>query len=245
MRFLRSLLFALFLLILTPPYAVMCMLSFPFLHAHKRFAMVRLWTHLAIGAARWLCGIRYTFKGWENFTPMMNQPVVLLSKHQSAWETLAFVALMPKPLCFVFKRELLMIPFFGWTLGMLKMVHIDRHAGRHAFTSVIKQGKARLADGSWVIMFPEGTRTRSGTQGQYKSGGARFAIETDAWVVPIAHNAGRVWPRNTFTKTPGLITISVGPAIASQGKTPDALNREVEAWIEAEMRVIDPESYRS
>jgi 1-acyl-sn-glycerol-3-phosphate acyltransferase len=171
--------------------------------------------------------------------------VVLLSKHQSAWETIAYVATMPRPLCYVFKRELLYVPFFGWALGLLKMVHINRKDGTNAFVSVARQGKERLADGSWIIMFPEGTRTRTGDpKPRYKSGGARLAVDTGAWVIPIAHNSGRVWPRNSFLKYPGLITLSVGPAIASAGKTGDQLNREVQAWIEAEMRRIDADSYR-
>jgi 1-acyl-sn-glycerol-3-phosphate acyltransferase len=174
-----------------------------------------------------------------------NGPAVLLSKHQSAWETLAFPALMPRPLCYVFKRELLYVPFFGWALGLLKMVHIDRKEGKYAFESVIRQGKARMAEGAWVIMFPEGTRTPTGKQGKYKTGGARFAIATGAPVVPIAHNAGRVWPRNSFLKYAGIVTVSIGKPIETTGLTPDEVNTRVEQWIEAEMRRIDPTAYRA
>ncbi|WP_313819332.1 lysophospholipid acyltransferase family protein, partial [Cupriavidus sp.] len=156
-----------------------------------------------------------------------------------------YVALMPKPLCFVFKRELLFVPFFGWALGMLKMVHINRKEGTRAFASAARQGRERLSEGAWIIMFPEGTRTRAGQENpRYKSGGARLAVETGAWVIPMAVNSGRVWPRNSFLKYPGLITISIGMPIPSANKTADVLNQEVEAWIEAEMRRIDPESYR-
>jgi 1-acyl-sn-glycerol-3-phosphate acyltransferase len=172
-----------------------------------------------------------------------NGPAVLLSKHQSAWETLAFPALMPRPLCYVFKRELLYVPFFGWALGMLKMVHIDRKEGKHAFDSVTRQGKQRMSEGAWVIMFPEGTRTPVGKQGKYKTGGARFALATGAPVVPIAHNAGRVWPRNSFYKYPGIVTVSIGQPIDTAGLTADEVNTRVEAWIEAEMRRIDPAAY--
>jgi 1-acyl-sn-glycerol-3-phosphate acyltransferase len=143
----------------------------------------------------------------------------------------------------VFKRELLYVPFFGWALGMLKMVHIDRKEGKHAFTSVTRQGQHRMNEGAWVIMFPEGTRTPVGKQGKYKTGGSRFAIATDAPVVPIAHNAGHVWPRNSFYKYPGIVTVSIGKPIDSTGLTPDELNTRVEAWIEAEMRRIDPNAY--
>ncbi|KWR87339.1 lysophospholipid acyltransferase family protein [Cupriavidus sp. IDO] len=245
MIFLRSLLFALYLLVLTPPYACACFLVFPFMSADRRFRFVRGWPRLVIGAARLICGIDYRIEGRENFDGVLDKPVVLLSKHQSAWETVAYVALMPKPLCFVFKRELLMVPFFGWALGMLKMVHINRKEGTRAFASAARQGRERLAEGAWIIMFPEGTRTRSGLEKpRYKSGGARLAVETGAWVVPMAVNSGRLWPRNSFFKYPGTVTISIGPAIPSANKTADQLNAEVQQWIERDMRRIDAQSYR-
>ncbi len=241
MRFLRSLLLLVYLVTYTIPYAIACMVSFPFLHADKRYRMAAGWCRSTLFVTRWLNGIRYQIEGMEN---LPDGPAVLLSKHQSAWETLAFPALMPRPLCYVFKRELLFVPFFGWTLGMLKMVHIDRKEGKHAFASVTRQGKARMAEGAWVIMFPEGTRTPVGKQGKYKTGGTRFAIATGAPVVPIAHNAGHVWPRNSFMKYPGIVTVSIGKPIESTGLTPDELNVRVEQWIETEMRRIDPNAYR-
>lgn len=242
----RSLLFALFLLVVTPPFACACFIVFPFMNAAQRFRFVRGWPRLVIAGAGVICGMHYRIEGAEHFDEVMDKPVVLLSKHQSAWETIAYVATMPKPLCFVFKRELLMVPFFGWALGMLKMVHINRKEGTRAFASAVRQGRERLAEGAWIIMFPEGTRTRSGLPNpRYKSGGARLAVETGAWVVPMAVNSGRLWPRNSFLKYPGTITISIRPAIASANKTADQLNVEVMEEIEREMRRIDPESYRS
>ena len=240
MRLIRSALLMLYFIVYTVPYATLCFICFPFLNAHRRYWMAAGWCRSTLFVLQWLNGIRYRIVGWEN---LPDGPAVLLSKHQSAWETIAFPALMPKPLCYVFKRELLYIPFFGWALGLLKMVHIDRKQGKDAFVSVIRQGRERLADGSWVIMFPEGTRTPVGRSGKYKTGGARFAIGAQAPVVPIAHNAGRVWPRNAFTKNPGIVTVSIGPPIDSTGLTPDQLNRRVELWIEAEMRRIDPTAY--
>jgi 1-acyl-sn-glycerol-3-phosphate acyltransferase len=240
MRLIRSALLMLYFIVYTVPYATLCFICFPFLNAHRRYWMAAGWCRSTLFMLQWLNGIRYRIVGWEN---LPDGPAVLLSKHQSAWETIAFPALMPKPLCYVFKRELLYIPFFGWALGLLKMVHIDRKQGKDAFVSVIRQGRERLADGSWVIMFPEGTRTPVGRSGKYKTGGARFAIGAQAPVVPIAHNAGRVWPRNAFTKNPGIVTVSIGPPIDSTGLTPDQLNRRVELWIEAEMRRIDPTAY--
>ncbi len=240
MRFLRSLLLLVFFAVFTVPYATACFIAFPFLHADRRYAMAVGWCRSVLVVVRWLNGIRYAVHGFEN---LPDGPAVLLSKHQSAWETLAFPALMPRPLCYVFKRELLYVPFFGWALGMLKMVQIDRKEGKNAFVSVTRQGKHRMAEGAWVIMFPEGTRTPTGKQGKYKTGGARFAIAAGAPVVPIAHNAGRVWPRNSFIKYPGIVTVSIGKPIDTTGLTPDEVNTRVETWIEAEMRRIDPAAY--
>jgi 1-acyl-sn-glycerol-3-phosphate acyltransferase len=242
MRFIRSLLLFIYLIVFTVPYATACMIAFPFLHANRRYWMAVGWCRTTIVVARWLNGIRYRVEGMEN---LPDGPAVILPKHQSAWETIALPALMPRPLCYVFKRELLYVPFFGWTLGMLKMVHINRQEGKLAFNSVTRQGKERMAEGAWVIMFPEGTRTPVGKQGKYKTGGARFAIATGACVVPIAHNAGRVWPRNSFIKYPGIVTVSIGKPIETAGLSPDEVNTRVEKWIEAEMRRIDPDAYRA
>jgi 1-acyl-sn-glycerol-3-phosphate acyltransferase len=242
MRLIRSLLLMLYFVVYTVPYATVCFISFPFLRADKRYWMAAGWCKSSIVALRVLTGIRYRIEGFEN---LPDGPAVLLSKHQSAWETLAFPALMPRPLCYVFKRELLYVPFFGWTLGMLKMVQIDRKQGKDAFTSVTRQGRERMDEGAWVIMFPEGTRTPVGKQGKYKTGGARFAVATGAPVVPIAHNAGHVWPRNSFLKYAGIVTVSIGKPIDTAGRSPEEVNVLVENWIEAEMRRIDPGSYTS
>lgn len=241
MRFVRSLLLFVYFIVYTVPYATACFIAFPFMRPNARYWMAVGWCKSTLFVAHWLTGIRYRVEGYEN---LPDGPAVLLPKHQSAWETIALPALMPKPLCYVFKRELLYVPFFGWALGMLHMVHINRKDGKNAFDSVIRQGRKRMAEGAWVIMFPEGTRTPVGSQGKYKTGGARFAIGAGAPVVPIAHNAGRVWPRNSFTKYPGTVTVSIGQPIDTQGLTPDQLNERVENWIEAEMRRIDPHAYR-
>jgi len=242
MRFLRSLLLFIYFIVATVPYATACMIAFPFMSADRRYWMAVGWCRTTLWVTRWLAGIRYRVEGMEN---LPDGPAVILSKHQSAWETVALPALMPRPLCYVFKRELLYVPFFGWALGMLKMVHINRKEGKLAFNSVTRQGKQRMAEGAWVIMFPEGTRTPVGKQGKYKTGGARFAVETGAQVIPIAHNAGHVWPRNSFIKYPGLVTVSIGKPIATAGLSPDEVNTRVETWIEAEMRRIDPDAYRA
>jgi 1-acyl-sn-glycerol-3-phosphate acyltransferase len=152
--------------------------------------------------------------------------------------------LMPHPLAYVFKKELLHVPFFGWAMGRLDMIHIDRSQGSKAFGKVVSQGKELLARGVWIIMFPEGTRIARGQQGTYKTGGTRLAIETGAPVIPIAVTSAKCWPRKAFIKTPGVVDVSIGKPITSQGREPAELMREVEAWIEAEMRRLDPEAYR-
>ena len=155
------------------------------------------------------------------------------------------MSLLPKQVCFVFKRELLWIPFFGWALALLKMIHINRNSKETAALSVVGQGRKRLSEGKWILLFPEGTRTGTGTHQPYNKGGARLASATEAMVIPIAHNAGRCWPKNSFLKYPGTVIFSIGPAINSVGKTGGQLHQEVEKWIEAEMRVIDPKAYKA
>ncbi len=150
---------------------------------------------------------------------------------------------MPRPLVYVFKKEILYIPFFGWGMALLRMIPIDRSRGRDAFASVVQHGKRRLADGQWIIMFPEGTRIPVGQRGKYKSGGTRLAVETDTVVVPIALNSGECWPKNSFIKKPGLITVSIGKPISPQGQDATQLMQQVENWIESEMRVISPHAY--
>ena len=175
---------------------------------------------------------------------VLDQPVVILSKHQSAYETIAYIALLPKQLCLVFKRELLWIPFFGWALALLKMIHINRANKQTAALSVASQGRKRLGEGKWIILFPEGTRTPRGSTKPYRKGGARLASATGALVIPIAHNAGICWQKNSFLKNPGTVIFSIGPAITSEGKSGEELQQEVEGWIEAEMRAIDPSAYQ-
>ncbi len=152
---------------------------------------------------------------------------------------------MTRPLVFVFKKELLYVPFFGWALGLLRMIPIDRSSGKDAFAQVVVQGRKRLADGQWIIMFPEGTRIPVGQGGRYKGGGARLAVETNTVVVPIALNPGTCWPKNSFLKKPGLVTVSIGKPISPEGLSAVELMQQVENWIESEMRVISPDDYRA
>lgn len=201
------------------------------------------WFRLVIWGTRVFLGVRVRVTGMEHLPAGDTTPAILLSKHQSTLETLLIPTLMPRPLAFVFKRELLRIPFFGWSMARLDMIHIDRESRALAMKHVIEQGKRRLAQGTWVIMFPEGTRIARGQTGTYQTAGTRLAVETGAPVVPIAVSSGKCWPRQGFIKYPGVVDVSIGPAIASVGREPKELMREVQAWIEAEMRRIDPEAY--
>jgi len=237
--FLRSALFMVLMVIATIIWSGVCMLAAP-LPYNKRYFVTSRWNVFIVWCAKWICGINYQFKGYENFP---DAPAIILSKHQSAWETIFLLANLPRPLVFVFKKEILYIPFFGWGIALLRMIPIDRKQGKNAFKSVVAHGKRRLKDGQWIIMFPEGTRIPVGQQGKYKSGGTRLAVETGAVVVPIALNSGECWPKNSFIKKPGTVTVSVGKPISSEGKTPDELMEQVEQWIESEMRVISPHAY--
>lgn len=239
--FVRSLVFALLIVIATVVWAIGCF-AFVLLPYRQRYWMIIRWNVFITYAAKYVCGIDWKVKGYEN---LPDAPVILLSKHQSAWETIVYCWLMPRPMIFVFKKSLLYIPFFGWGLAMLRMIAIDRSKGREAMSQVIATGKRRLDDGQWVIMFPEGTRTSVGSQGKYKAGGAILAIGTNTPVVPIAVNSGDCWPRNAFIKKPGTITISIGKPISPAGLGPAELVAKVEDWIEAEMRVITPSAYKA
>lgn len=227
---LRSCLFAAFQILVTPPFAVIALLTFPF-GPFTRYRIITCWTRLILWATAAICGIRYHVLGTANIPA---GACVVLSKHQSAWETLAFQVIFP-PQVYVIKRELLWIPFFGWGLAMLSPVAIDRAAGRRALKQMLAQGRERLARGFWIIVFPEGTRIAPGLRGTYQTGGAAIAVHAGAPVLPVAHNAGTVWPRHAFRKYPGTITVSIGMPIDSRGRKADALTREVETWIESEV----------
>lgn len=235
----RSTLFAVCQLALTPPFAIIALLTFPF-SPLTRYRIITVWTRLVIACARGICGIEYEVTGLEN---LPDRPCIILSKHQSAWETLAFQLIFP-PQVWVLKRELLRVPFFGWGLSMLSPIAIDRSSRREALQQLVEQGKARLAAGFYIVIFPEGTRIAPGRRGKYRAGGARLAVETGTTVVPVAHNAGRLWSRNAFIKRPGLVSVRIGPAIEPQGHTPDTLIRAVEDWIESQMPLIDQPAVR-
>jgi 1-acyl-sn-glycerol-3-phosphate acyltransferase len=234
------LLFVLFMTVTVIPWALAVLVYSAFVRGDKVYWLCVGWLNTAIWGAKVICGVHARLHGTQN---LPDTPVVLLPKHQSTWETFAFPGLMPHPLAYVFKRELLYIPFFGWAMGRMDMIHIDRSKRTEAWNRVAEQGRKFMAQGHWVIMFPEGTRIARGQKGNYKSGGTRLAVQTERPVLPVAVTSARCWPRKSFILRPGLIDVSIGPAIASTGREPDELMREVEAWIEGEMHRLDPEAY--
>ncbi len=226
----RSLVFAIIQIVLTVVFAIVGLLTFP-LHPHRRYEIITLWTRSVLWLAGRICGLRYRVQGREHIP---TTPSVILCKHQSAWETLALQEIFP-PQVWVVKRELLYLPFFGWGLAMLSPIAIDRGSGRQALEQLVQQGRDRFAAGFWVVIFPEGTRVPPGEHRDYRPGGAWLASRTGVPVVPVAHNAGTAWGKNAFLKYPGTITVSIGPAINPKGRKSEALIREVEQWIEAEV----------
>jgi len=233
MLLLRSTLFLLGQIITAPIFTLIALLSMP-LHPVTRNVLISGWARSMIWWLRITCNIRHEIKGLENIP---TTPSIILAKHQSAWETLAFQAIFPTQV-YVLKRELLWIPIFGWGLAMSSPIAIDRSAGREALKKLVAQGKARLTKGLWVVIFPEGTRKAPGERGKYHIGGAWLATHTETQVVPVAHNAGKFWAKNSFIKKPGVIQIHIGKAIQTVNIKTDALNSQVEHWIESEMATL-------
>jgi len=230
MIFIRSLIFLLLQFIITPVFALIAILTFP-LHPITRYRIISGWALIMLWLLRIVCGIRMEVRGRENIP---KEPCIVMCKHQSAWETIALQKVFP-PQVWVLKRELLWLPFFGWGLAMTSPIAIQRSDGKGAIKQLLAQGKARLQQGFCVIIFPEGTRIPFGQRGKYKVGGALLGLHTGVPVVPVAHNAGRLWGRNAFIKHPGVITMSIGAPLETTDIKAEELTRRVEDWIENEV----------
>jgi len=243
MNLIRSVLHVLWLIITVIPWALFVVVFSYFASSTRIYWWCTGWLRMAVHSGTFILGIQNRVTGMENLPQGAKDPAVLLVKHQSTWETFVMPALMPHPLAYVFKKELLRVPFFGWAMARMDMIHIDRGQRSQAFAKVVTQGKRLMGEGVWVIMFPEGTRIPRGQVGQYKTGGTRLAIEAGVPVIPIAVTSAKCWPTKAFIKKPGLVDISIGKPISSIGREPDELMQEVQAWIEAEMHRLDPEAY--
>ena len=194
-----------------------------------RYGLVSRWTQWNLWWLDKTCGLSHRVVGEDN-SP--EQPCIIFCKHESAWETLALQRYFT-PQVWVIKRELLWIPFFGWGLATLRPIAIDRSASRAGLEQILTQGRERLNDGCWVVIFPEGTRVAPGERRRYRQGGAALAERTGYPVLPVAHNSGDSWPRNSFIKYPGTIQLAIGPAIESTGRSAAEINRLAESWIES------------
>ena len=240
MTFLRSLVFMLALLLFTPPFIIVLMLLLWLpMRQLRRFSMI--WVDVAIWLIKHVLRIEYRVLGAENIP---DRPCVIFSKHQSAWETIVLQRIFNWPV-FVYKKELHWLPFFGWGLYFMPFVAIDRGAGKDALVQVATRGKQRLDEGYSVIIFPEGTRVEPGSKKRYKIGGAYLAAQSGAPAVPVALNSGEFWRRKAFIKRPGLVTVSIGPAIDPNGLSAEDINSRAETWMENEMRRISPHLYGS
>ncbi len=243
MNFIRSVLHTLWMAVTVVPWALFVILVSYVVSSTTLYWICAGWLRTAVKGGTWILGIRNRVQGMENLPQGSTDPAVLLVKHQSTWETFVMPDIMPHPLAYVFKRELLYVPFFGWAMARLDMIHIDRSQKARAFAKGLQQGRRLMQQGVWVIMFPEGTRIARGEVGEYKTGGTRLAIAAGVPVIPIAVTSGRCWPRKAFIKRPGVVDISIGKPIPSEGRQADELMAEVKDWIESEMRRLDPEAY--
>jgi 1-acyl-sn-glycerol-3-phosphate acyltransferase len=230
----RSLLYWLGLALTTPPFAILSIFILP-LPPQWRYWVVTRWTHLMLWWLKTTCGLRYKVIGRENIPAT---PSIIACKHQSGWETMALQQIFP-PQVWVLKRELLWIPFFGWGLATLSPIAIDRSKGVEASAMLLNQGRDRINKGFWIVVFPEGTRTKPGLRGKYKHGAARLASDLNVPMVPVALNSGEFWPRNAFLKYPGEITVVIGkPVYPHEGRSAAVMTHEVESWIEERQREI-------
>ena len=228
MIWLRSILFYLLLAVFTFIFTVSGILLLPF-DFKIRFRVMSRWAALNFWTLKVICGINYRVEGLENIP---EGPAIIMCKHQSAWETLALQIIFP-PQVWVLKRELLRVPIYGWGLATMKPIAIDRSAGTHAIRQLVSDGRKRLEQGNWVVVFPEGTRIAPGKRGEYHPGGGLLSTKSGYPIVPVSHNAGYFWPRKSIIKRPGTITMVIGPAIYPDGKSATGITRETEEWIEA------------
>ncbi len=236
--FLRSLVFTILMTLSVIFYSFLCILAFAF-PLRYRYAMIAGFTGFILDMLRIICRVSYRVTGLENIPS--NRNGIVLSKHQSTWETFYLPTIFHQA-AIILKRELLWVPFFGWGLAAVEPIAINRKKKSNAMEQIIRKGKACLDAGRWIIVFPEGTRIPYGEIGKYKPGGVRLAIETGYPVIPVAHNAGRFWPKRGFIKKPGTIQMVIGPLIETKGRQVEEVLGEVKEWIEGTIKKMEAES---
>ena len=233
MQLLRSIVFTTLFFLITALYAVAVLLCFWIPHP-RRFLFPRTWSKLLLWLLDKLCGLSYRVAGRENIPAGAH---IAMWKHSSSWETIAQALVFP-PQAWVLKRELMWIPLLGWAVHLMRPIAIDRSAGTAAVNRVVAQGKQRLHDGLWVVIFPEGTRVPAGETRKYGVSGALLASRVGCKIVPVAHNAGYFWPRRGWMKKPGTIQVVIGPPIEAAGRDPREINADVQKWIEATLKTL-------
>ncbi len=230
----RSLIFTILHILTAMIFSILAVIAW-LLPFKSRYKIVSQWAIFNLWLLKIICRIHYEVKGLDNIS---NNPCIILCKHQSTWETLALQAIFP-PQVWVLKRELLWVPFFGWGLASLNPIAINRRTKTKALNQIIRQGKNRLLSGIWVIIFPEGTRTARGIMNKFGMGGVKLAVQTGFPIIPVAHDAGKVWPRKSFIKYPGMIRLVVGAKIESNGKKASDLNKSAFNWMNIEMKILE------
>ena len=234
MQLIGSIVFTTFLFVWTFCYAIFFVIACSLLPFRRRFALARVWARVLLTVLKWTCRLQFRVEGAERL-PEGNH--IALWKHSSSWETIAMAVVFPRQV-WVLKRELLWIPAVGWGIRQLHAIAIDRKSGHSAVSQVVAQGRERIAEGDWVIVFPEGTRMPPGETRRYGVSGALLAAETGRLLVPVAHNAGSYWPRRGLRKKPGTIRVVIGEPVSAVGRDVREVNREIQAWIEATVAAI-------
>ena len=238
MQLLGSLFFTVFLFAWTFCYAIFFVIACSMLPFARRFTLVRVWARVLLAVLKWTCRLDYRIEGAEHLPPGNH---IALWKHSSSWETIAMALVFPRQV-WVLKRELTWIPAVGWGIRQVHAIAIDRKSGHSAVSQVVSQGKERLAEGDWIIIFPEGTRMPPGETRRYGVSGALLAAETGKLLVPVAHDAGRYWPRRGWRKRPGTIRVVIGPPVSAVGRDPREVNQEVQAWIESTLAGLESDT---
>jgi 1-acyl-sn-glycerol-3-phosphate acyltransferase len=241
MQFFGSLIFTAFLFVWTFCYAIFFVVACALLPFKRRFVLARVWALVLLKVLKWTCRLDYRVEGRENLPPDNH---IALWKHSSSWETIAMSVVFPRQV-WVLKRELLWIPFVGWGIRQLHAIAIDRKSGHSAVTQVVEQGKQRLAEGDWIIIFPEGTRMPPGETRKYGVSGTVLAAATGRLLVPVAHDAGYYWPRRGLLKRRGTIRVVIGPPIRSDNRSVREANNLAQQWIESSIAQLQPDSHPS
>jgi 1-acyl-sn-glycerol-3-phosphate acyltransferase len=236
MQVVGSLLFTAFLFLWTFFYSIFFVIACSMLPFTRRFLLARVWAVVLLKVLKWTCRLDYTVEGTENI-PEGNH--IAFWKHSSSWETIAMAVVFPRQV-WVLKRELQWIPVVGWGVRQLHAIAIDRKAGRTAVTQVVEQGRGRMAEGDWVMVYPEGTRMPPGQTRRYGVSGILLAAETGRMIVPVAHNAGFFWPRRGLMKKPGTVRVVIGRPISATGRDVREVSEEIQSWIETQVSRIQP-----